>query len=104
MATNIEIIHDDIMFKGLTKHLEVGRYHSWIVEKNSLPDCLEVTAVDQSGTIMAIRHKSFNVRGVQFHPESILTPDGKTLLRNFFEYAYLYQAKLEESRANQNLA
>jgi anthranilate synthase component 2 len=71
------------VFEGLPKELPVGRYHSWVVDKEGLPDCLEVTAVSQEGYIMALRHRTLDVHGIQFHPESVLTPDGKTIIRNF---------------------
>jgi anthranilate synthase component 2 len=63
----------------------VGRYHSWVVSSDGLPAELEVTAVDDEGEIMALRHRTYDVRGVQFHPESILTPDGKQMLANFLK-------------------
>jgi len=74
---------DEILFRGLPEKIEVGRYHSWVVDENSLPTSLEITAVDESGRIMALRHKQYDVRGVQFHPESVLTPDGKTMIKNW---------------------
>jgi anthranilate synthase component 2 len=70
-------------FTGLAEPV-VGRYHSWVVSGGGLPDCLEVTARDAAGHIMALRHRTFDVQGVQFHPESILTPDGERMLRNWF--------------------
>ncbi len=94
IATHLNIIKEEVLFKGLSTPYEAGRYHSWIVKKEGFPDCLEVTAEDQNGIIMALRHKTHNVRGVQFHPESILTPEGKGLLKNFLEYSEkLIQAK-----------
>lgn len=77
---------DECLFKGLPTRFPVGRYHSWAVDSHDLPDCLEVTAADDHGCIMALRHKEFNVRGVQFHPESILTPDGLTILKNWINH------------------
>jgi len=71
------------VFAGLPSPLEATRYHSLIVEKDSLPDVLEITAVSTDGLIMGIRHKEFDVEGVQFHPESILTKAGHDLLTNF---------------------
>lgn len=71
------------VFKGLQAPLLVGRYHSLLVEEETLPDCLEVTARTADGEIMGIRHREYYVEGVQFHPESILTPDGKKMLANF---------------------
>lgn len=76
------IVKDEILFKGLKSKIDVGRYHSWVV-KGNLPDCLEVTCLDDNNQIMALRHKQFDVRGVQFHPESVLTPDGKIMLNNW---------------------
>ncbi|MDR1883189.1 MAG: aminodeoxychorismate/anthranilate synthase component II [Prevotella sp.] len=83
VATRIEVIRSDYLFDGLDKVLEAGRYHSWIVNPRELPDCIEVTATDGAGQIMALRHKEYDIRGVQFHPESVLTPVGKTIARNF---------------------
>jgi anthranilate synthase component 2 len=75
----------DFIFNGLPTSFEVGRYHSWVVDKNTLPDCLEITAEDENGFIMAMRHKEYDVTGVQFHPESILTPSGEQLMRNWLK-------------------
>jgi anthranilate synthase component 2 len=66
----------------MDKTIEVGRYHSWVVDSN-IPDALEATSVDDNGQIMSLRHKTFDVKGVQFHPESVLTPNGKQLLENW---------------------
>ena len=71
------------LFKSLPDELEVGRYHSWIVDKEDFPDDLEITAEDENGYIMALRHKTFDVQGVQFHPESVLTPMGEDIMRNW---------------------
>lgn len=75
-------VEDESLFAGLEKTFQVGRYHSWVVEKN-LPACLEATSFDENGQIMSLRHREFDVRGVQFHPESVLTPDGKKMIRNW---------------------
>lgn len=83
ISSVIDVIADDILFKGLPAQLEVGRYHSWAAEKSSLPDCLRITAVDSEGMIMALAHKEYDVRGVQFHPESVLTPLGEEMLKNW---------------------
>lgn len=84
VATPISIVEPAApLFKGLENRVEVGRYHSWIVAQNNLPEELEVTAVDDNGYIMAMQHKVFDVQGVQFHPESILTPCGETIIRNW---------------------
>ena len=77
---------EEPLFKGLPDHFQAGRYHSWVVQKNSLPAELLITAVDDRGEIMAMRHRDYNLRGVQFHPESIMTPEGKQMLQNFFRY------------------
>jgi anthranilate synthase component 2 len=76
-----EASHD--LFEGLPDEIEVGRYHSWIVNENDFPNELDVTARDDNGYIMAMQHKTYDVQGVQFHPESVLTPDGETILRNW---------------------
>jgi anthranilate synthase component 2 len=76
----------DYIFKGLPTEISVGRYHSLSLVKDSLPDCLEIISkAGDDGEIMAVRHKNFNVYGLQFHPESILTPDGLTIISNFLE-------------------
>ncbi len=78
------IFHDSkTLFEGLPNPFEATRYHSLIVQKNSLPECFEISAWTEEGEIMGIRHKEYIVEGVQFHPESILTVEGKNLLRNF---------------------
>jgi anthranilate synthase/aminodeoxychorismate synthase-like glutamine amidotransferase len=80
-------IHNDgkTIFKGLPNPFVAGRYHSLIVEKKSLPDCLEISAETAEGEIMAIRHREYRVEGIQFHPESILTPNGKRIIKNFLD-------------------
>ena len=83
VATPCHIIADDPIFSGINRDITIGRYHSWVVSREDLPDCLEVTAVSDEGQIMALRHKTLNVRGIQFHPESVLTPDGKKMIQNF---------------------
>ena len=77
------------LFRGLPKRLNVTRYHSLIVERKSLPRCLEISAESEDGTIMGLRHRKFNVHGVQFHPESIMTEHGKDMLKNFLAEARL---------------
>ncbi len=81
------LIHHDgkTIFKGLPNPFQAIRYHSLLVERESLPDCLEVSAETEEGEIMGLRHKRFSMEGVQFHPESILTQNGKNLLKNFLE-------------------
>jgi anthranilate synthase component II len=73
------------IFKGLPSPFPAGRYHSLIVERESLPDCLEVSAETEEGEIMGLRHRTLPVEGIQFHPESILTPGGKRIIRNFLQ-------------------
>jgi anthranilate synthase component II len=83
VATNITITaNDESLFNGLNKTIEVGRYHSWVVDTN-LPESLEATSIDSNGQIMSLRHKVYDVKGVQFHPESVLTPHGKKILNNW---------------------
>ena len=83
VATPCHIIADDPIFSGIERDITIGRYHSWVVSKDGFPECLEVTAVSDEGQIMALRHKTLNVRGIQFHPESVLTPDGKKMILNW---------------------
>ena len=71
------------IYKNLNQGVEVGRYHSLIIERETLPDCLEITSELADGTIMGVRHKTFDVEGIQFHPESILTPCGRIMMKNF---------------------
>ena len=86
VATPIQIIKDDApILRGLKNPVEVGRYHSWIVDDKTLPQELEITAVDDNGYIMAMQHKNYDVQGVQFHPESILTPCGEQIMRNWLK-------------------
>jgi anthranilate synthase component 2 len=73
------------LFNGLPTSFLAGRYHSWIVSKENFPVELEVTAEDENGYIMALQHKKFDIQGVQFHPESVLTPDGETIMRNWLK-------------------
>ena len=81
VSSKIKIIEKDKIFNNLPGSLSVGRYHSWVVKK-PLPESLIATSIDKNGEIMSLKHKEFKVRGVQFHPESILTPNGKKILEN----------------------
>ncbi len=74
---------DDPLFADVPQRFTMGRYHSWVVDSDGLPACLEIIAKSDEGQIMALRHKTFNVRGIQFHPESVLTPQGDIIVRNF---------------------
>ena len=73
----------DYLFRGLHRDILVGRYHSWVVDAETMPDCLEVTCTSNEGQVMALRHREYDVRGIQFHPESVLTPDGKKIINNW---------------------
>jgi anthranilate synthase component 2 len=73
------------LFAGLPQTIDVGRYHSWVVAAEDFPDELQVTALDEKGYVMALQHKTYDVQGVQFHPESVLTPHGETILRNWLK-------------------
>lgn len=84
-ATQATVLVDDILFRNIPSTLSVGRYHSWVVASENLPSDIEVTAQDAEGFIMALRHKTYDVRGVQFHPESVLTEYGKTMLHNWLQ-------------------
>ncbi len=79
-------VNDESLFEKIPSEFEVGRYHSWVVNNQDFPAVLETTSVDENGEIMSLRHKIYNVKGVQFHPESILTPHGKTILKNWVDY------------------
>ena len=90
IATKIQVNGDRLavagsndVFDGLPSEIEVGRYHSWVVSTDDFPEELEITAKDENGYIMALRHKKYDVQGVQFHPESVLTPEGETILKNW---------------------
>ena len=86
VCSDIRIVAKDPIFEGLEPGIRVGRYHSWAVSKENFPDCLEITAVDtEEGQIMGLRHREYDVRGIQFHPESVLTPKGKTIIENWLK-------------------
>ncbi|MBR4534602.1 MAG: aminodeoxychorismate/anthranilate synthase component II [Bacteroidaceae bacterium] len=83
VATPCHLVAEDQLFGSIDTDFTVGRYHSWVVSKEDFPECLEITAVSDEGQIMALRHRQFNIHGIQFHPESVLTPDGKKMMLNF---------------------
>lgn len=86
IATPITVLdQNELIFIGCTEPIAVGRYHSWVVNPVNLPTSLRVTAVDNEGQIMALRHEVYNICGVQFHPESVLTPSGKQMMKNWLE-------------------
>jgi anthranilate synthase component 2 len=86
IATPITVIDkNELTFKDCTEPIEVGRYHSWVVNTADLPDSLVVTSTDKDGQIMSLRHQALDVRGVQFHPESVLTPQGKQMMKNWLD-------------------
>jgi anthranilate synthase component 2 len=86
VATNCQqsTVHSRL-FEGMKDEFEIGRYHSWVVDKKGFPEDLEITAEDENGYIMALQHKTYDVQGVQFHPESVLTPDGEIIIRNWLK-------------------
>lgn len=87
ISTPVNIITEDYIFEGLPKEINVGRYHSWVVDTHQFPeDELEITATDTEGHIMAMHHKEYDVRGVQFHPESVLTPEGLQIIKNWLQH------------------
>lgn len=83
VATKVTQIEDDFIFNDLPKETEVGRYHSWVVANEDLPEELIITSIDENGQIMSMKHSRYDVRGVQYHPESVLTPNGKKILENW---------------------
>lgn len=85
VATEGTQLGNDPLFQGLPPRITMGRYHSWVVSREQFPDCLEVTAESDDGQIMALRHRSYDIHGIQFHPESVLTPDGRTILSNWLK-------------------
>lgn len=85
IATPINIISEDIIFDSCPKTFTVGRYHSWVINSSNLTQELKVTAIDEQGNIMALKHRTHDVRGVQFHPESILSEYGETMIHNWLK-------------------
>ena len=85
IQSTVRLTVPDYLFRGLPDEISVGRYHSWVVDADNLPDCLEATAISLEGHIMALRHKTLDIRGIQFHPESVLTPDGKQIMQNWLQ-------------------
>ena len=83
VQTDVEQTGEEYLFNGLPKRFPVGRYHSWVVDAKTIPDTLEVTATSDEGLVMALRHKTYDIHGIQFHPESVLTPNGKEIIKNF---------------------
>ena len=84
VCSDIKVIAKEPLFAGLEPGFRAGRYHSWVVSRENFPDCLEITAEDmEEKQIMALRHRTYDVRGIQFHPESVLTPKGKTIIENW---------------------
>ena len=86
IASTISITAPDYIYKELPAQVQVGRYHSWVVDNEGLPDCLEVTSVSEEGQIMSLRHKQYDVRGIQYHPESVLTPEGRKIIANWLKH------------------
>ncbi|WP_152268817.1 anthranilate synthase component II [Agriterribacter humi] len=95
VATPVTLFNDKQpeLFAGLSATIEVGRYHSWIVGDDGFPEQLEVTARDENNYIMALKHKQYDVQGVQFHPESVLTPDGEKIMRNWLSSSMSIKSK-----------
>lgn len=86
IASIISITAPDYIYKELPAQVQVGRYHSWVVDNEGLPDCLEVTSVSEEGQIMSLRHKQYDVCGIQYHPESVLTPEGRKIIANWLKH------------------
>lgn len=87
MVTPVEVTAEDRLFANLPKSFRVCRYHSWVIDKEHLSDSLDITSVAENGNIMSVKHKAYDVRGVQFHPESIMTEHGKQLMKNWLQIA-----------------
>lgn len=85
IQTNVKIKNKDYIFDGLPAEIPVGRYHSWVVDADGFPEELVVTAISPEGQIMALKHREYDVHGIQFHPESVLTPDGKQIVGNWLK-------------------
>ena len=85
VATEGTQFGNDPIFEGLPKRIVMGRYHSWVVSKDGFPSCLEITAESDERQVMALRHKEYDIHGIQFHPESVLTTEGKTMLGNWLK-------------------
>ena len=83
-----QLVSDDYLFAGVPEEFDAGRYHSWIVEAESIPECIEVTAKNDEEFVMAIRHREYDVRGVQFHPESVLTEYGGLIIKNWVNHKH----------------
>ena len=86
VATPCHLTTRDYLFEGLPDTFEIGRYHSWVVDKDNLPECLEVTGVSNEGFIMSLRHREYDIRGIQYHPESVLTSSGRQILNNWLKH------------------
>ena len=85
IQTNVKIKNKDYIFSGLPTEISVGRYHSWVVDTEGFPEELVITAISSEGQIMALKHQEYDVHGIQFHPESVLTPDGKQIVGNWLK-------------------
>jgi len=85
VATPVKIIKEDVLFKDCPKEFKTGRYHSWVIDAVNLPECFDITSIDGDDNIMAMRHKVYDIKGVQFHPESILSEYGEQIIRNWIE-------------------
>lgn len=86
VATEGTQLGNDYLFDGLPERITMGRYHSWVVDREGWPEALEVTALSDEGQVMALRHRKMDIHGIQFHPESVLTPDGRHMLENFIRH------------------
>jgi anthranilate synthase component 2 len=86
VATKLTVIDaDDLIYKNLPQHFEIGRYHSWVISRENFPEKLSITAIEENNQVMSLKHKDYQLYGVQYHPESILTEHGKEIINNFLE-------------------
>src|SRR5574344_541118 len=96
VATEGTQFGNDPIFNGISKRMMMGRYHSWVVDRANFPECLEVTAVSDDGQIMGLKHKNYNIHGIQFHPESVLTPEGKSIIKTWLDLcSFLHSLNLK---------
>ncbi len=102
VATEGTQFSNDYIFDSLPSRITMGRYHSWVVSQQDFPDCLEVTAVSDEGQIMGLRHRQYDIHGIQFHPESVLTPEGHIMLKNFLKHETIEKNEEEISDNQQS--
>lgn len=86
VQTPCRLLDNDYIFQNLPQSIQIGRYHSWVVDSKDFPDCIEITATSDEGFIMGLKHRDYDIHGIQFHPESVLTPEGRTIIENWLNH------------------